>query len=331
MDKPEEYLKQLLENYTSIVYFDGHKKNLMLHCPNCEFNRKKETGHLGILLSDLRFNCFKCEFSGFITKLFDELEIPKKEYIDLIKNWNYENNTKLNYKSKKLKTGNVKKQTHYNKEKIDYLKNRLFIDKDNISKIPNLILDFKRFIKFNKNLKLNITDKKIEFLNKNYVGFLCNRNSQIIFRKIVNNEKYRKYEKVILTDEKLLFNDFYGFNNQKGSDIIVMGEGPFDILRSYNYKGLNDLKKDSLYWVASLGKKSMKNVVYSVLDYCCIPRINLVLLLDEDVDINSDLLFYINKMVEVKSLTLYYNKLDKDFGSEQIQPYKILYKTKKKY
>jgi len=330
MEKPEENLKQLLENYTNIVYFDGYKKNIMIHCPNCEFNRKKETGHLGILLSDLRFNCFKCEFSGFITKLFDELDIPKKEYINLIKNWNYENDIKLNYKSKKLKTGNIKKQTHFYKKKVDYLKNRLFINEDKILEIPNLILDFKKFIKFNRNLKLNITDKKIEFLNKNYVGFLCNRNSQVIFRKIVDNEKYRKYEKVILTEEKMLFNDFYGFNNQRESDIIVMAEGPFDILRSYNCKGLNELKNNSLCWVAALGKKPMKNVIYSSLDYYCIPRINLVLLLDEDVGINSKLLFYIYRMVEVKSLTLYYNKLDKDFGSEKIQPYKILYKTKKK-
>jgi hypothetical protein len=324
--KPE-FLEFLLSK-TGVSYFNSAKTEIITKCPRCEKGDDDLShGHLYISTDTPVFNCFKCGYKGIVTKLIKGLNGEPKEYI-IVEDFTYKDKTyKLSYFTdieytcpKYDDTKNEINEEIVNKKK-EYLYSRLGEDAD-LSKIPGLILSIKSFLKENNLTGEGESGGKfgLDMIEKKFVGFLTTRGRRIILRNCDTSDPNRHYSFTLNRDKKF-FNDFYGI---KSCDIvpemntIVLCEGVFDLLVSYNSDVFNELRCESCYWASCLGKSNYLKTLLSVLNYCKIPKANVVILSDKDVVIE----FY-KKFVEsplVNSVKIYWNKKGKDFGELPIEP-----------
>jgi len=163
-------------------------------------------------------------------------------------------------------------------------------------------------------------NNRIDILDRDYIGFISNRGSKIFMRNIYDNENDKDYK--INLSENDFFKDFYGIRtgNLEQMNTLVFAEGVFDILYGYRNKNLNNIRKNSYYWIANMGNR-YDSVILSALDFCKICRANVIILSDKDVDLNSYKKLYFNP--QIINLNIYYNKCGKDFGEGTINPIKI--------
>lgn len=313
------------------AFFNSNNTELVIFCPMCErdrFFKNNKKGHLYIATNAPVFNCFKCGFKGVIPKLLNILEIDSKKYIsdaDLdisinkrIQNSEIEYNNFSNYYTPKLELEKFE-------DKMKYLTNR-FSEYVDLNKIDNIVFDIKEFIHIN-NIEINkSTENIIDFLQSNFVGFLSIRRSLMICRNIDIKSQFRYYNLHI--GKKSHFKDFYGIINsdkKKGSSIntIVLSEGVFDIIQSYNNPYFEELRNDSCLWAAALTCK-YNILIQSVLDYSKITKSNIIILSDSEIPMSD--YKYLCRYPTVESLVLYYNKKGKDFGELNVDPTKLILK-----
>ena len=313
-----------------IAKFDGSKKELIIKCPFCQVNDDRKHGKLYISTDDdsLIYNCYLCEKSGLLINLLKDIGLDPKIYI-----FDYEErikNIRSYVKKRKKSTTVLKKEIvkyHLENnevkdkfiEKKNYIKGRMGFAVD-LNTIPNMIFSIKDFLSANTINLNSITNEMLEFLEHNFVGFLLNLGTKIVFRNIDSNSSFRYYNMVLQnTDDNV--KDFYGFETgfiDENMNNIILCEGIFDLLVSYYSKSVDTVYNKVCYAAAILGK-SYYNSVEPVLDYCGLSMANIIVLSDSDVEIKKyGYLYYKNPMVN--SLRVLKNKVGKDFGKLPIFP-----------
>ena len=321
---------EILKNKLGIVKIASGSSEINTRCPfpNCDIDRKSnDHGHLYISLdvtSGPTFYCQRCNESGFILKLLRKLNIDPKEVLNLesetFKNSNYK---KINT-SGQINVSNIENLKVEESDfdlfayKVNYLKTRLGSDYD-IENIPRLVLNIRKFIEENK-INLSMEDSnKLDFFNQYFVGFVTNRGTMLVLRNITDSEY--KHAKILLTNDKYLFKDFYGIKTgfiKQDTNKIVICEGIFDLLVAIKSEALLDIKNNSCFWASSLGAH-YKALIPSVLDHLKIPLCDVIILSDIDKEPEDIVYDKLREFPMINNIEYLYNGNKKDFGSGDIK------------
>lgn len=326
----KEHFIDFLKDRMGLAYFNGPRTEIVVQCPKCEKNESRKHGHLYISCTEPVFNCFKCEYRGIVHRLITELGGDPKDFLDI---------EISSYTKTRSYTEDLFSETHrsdYKKEEVvdddatifkkKYLLNRLGdIDLD---RIPGIIYHVKDFLNKNKLEVSEYVADKLDVLDEKYVGFLTTKGTKIVFRNCDVKDEDRFYVYSIIQQKKF-FPDFYGIKNNaisENTNTIVLCEGVFDLLVAMTDDYFKELKENSCYWAAVLGKSNYYRVVISVLDYCKLPKANVVILSDKDLRESN--YTALHNLPFVKDLKVYWNKYGKDFGERPIYP--IIYQCSRR-
>jgi len=316
-----EYLKDKLSDNIKIT-----SKNIICMCPFCEYGKNKDHYHMYISLDLPIFHCFhaSCEETGTIKKFLTKIEGHdiSGSFID----------------KSKLKELSKKKQVFEDKEKkqlklsLPFLNKSQFIDKDfyikkrfkfagiNNSNVKGLIYDIKSFIEMNKIEVDNSLFRILDYLQSNFVGFLTENESTIIFRNI-DHTQHMSFYKLKLQETNFL--DYYKLKGHSPkSNQIVLAEGVFDIFTENLFDSINIKEKVRLY--ATALSANFLALIKSIVFYEQIFQPEVIILSDRDVTKQYyKKLKYYNKHI-IKKLTIYYNKNGKDFNCTPVNPLKVV-------
>ncbi len=302
-------------------------KNIVCRCPFCETNKRKNHFHLWIDLRSPIWNCFHAGCpgkSGTINKLLKKIDGKdnSEKYIDKdkIKEYFKEKNEffKSSYKPQNIITPDINENEFKLKE--FYIRSRLKFYNFNLNIIKGLIFDVDKFIKINS-IDLDETSIKLKnYLQTNFVGFLTENNSTVIFRNIDSKSTFKHF-KLSLQENKFL--DYYKISSNKNNEkTIVLGEGVFDILSEYIFDYLN-LKYDVRLYASALSAK-YGELIKSIIFHEQIFNPNVIIISDSDVKLNyykilkNEVKFCIDKLI------IFYNKNGKDFNVTPVFPEKFI-------
>lgn len=321
----ENFLDYLKENLGEPIKVNN--SNIICRCPWCEMNKDKKHYHLWISLEAPIFRCFfaGCQSSGSLKKLFKKISgnDSSDKYVD-------KNKIKENVKKKIFSSENIDSNNKNNivlselkedqfKLKTLYMKKRLGFSDISLSRIKGLIFDVDSFIRDN-NIELEYKHLQLkDYLHSNFVGFLTEHKSVVIFRNIDPQSSFRHFKLKIGNTH---FLDYYKINGNRDSNNIILSEGTFDIILEH----INDtigLKSNVLLYSAALST-SYDSLIKSIVFDTQVFRPNVIILSDRDVNLN----FYkklknFNSHI-INSLVVYYNKIGKDFGNLSVIPERIV-------
>lgn len=318
-----EKLKDDINKINGLCYFGN--TDLITLCPKCErdrYNTSRNHGHLYISKTEPIFRCFRCDYKGIIPFILNEYKLNLEDYFDsdLLKmNWSKTSVDKFQNKeinSDIIIRDNTAKDEDYNKDnKIKYLSSRIYkfeeIDKSDI------IFDIKSFLEYN-NIQHQIKDNLLQYINSNFIGFLCTRKSTLVCRNIDPESKFRYYN---VNLKRIFFKDFYSKELNKNSNNILLCEGIFDLLNIINNDKLQSFLNNFRIISSALNNNYVHSLI-STLDYVKIPYANNVIVFsDKDVIEEYYMNLYFNN--SFNNLTLYYNELEKDFSSKNISLIKV--------
>jgi len=291
-------------------------KNIITSCPWCEYNTKKDHYHFYIALDAPIFHCFHagCNKSGIISKLFEKISgnDTSEKYVDkneisklpqtVIKV------SKYNHNQIELKFPEINEDKF--KLKSLYLKKRLRFNQMNLNNIKGLIFDVNSFFDIN-NIPIDPKLFKIkEYLHSNFIGFTTEHNSIIVFRNIDIESSFRHYKFNIYNP---VFTDYYKvFGPDYNSNIVILGEGIFDVVLEHIFDSINLRDKVKLYaaGLSTFYDSLCKSVVF----YENIFRLNVHVISDNGISLDyyKKLKRFNNHIID--SLTVYYNRRGKDFA-----------------
>ncbi len=315
-----DYLKDNLGDHIKVS-----NKNIITPCPFCEYGQDKDHYHLYISLEAPIFHCFHggCEVGGVLSKFMKKIagHDISDTFINKEKVKEYE----------KLKTvftdNSVKIQdivlppinTGMFPMKEFYIQKRLKFSNIRTDTIKGLIYDIHEFININKIPVDESLFKLRDYLHNNFVGFLTDHNSTVMFRNIDHSHTMGFYK---LKIQYLNFLDYYRLSGSNPtSSKIVLAEGIFDIFTEYIYDFVN-IKKDVKLYASVLSSK-YSSLIQSIVYYEQIFRPDVVILSDRGIKIDYyKKLKYYNQHI-INSLTVYYNTSGKDFNSTPVTPESI--------
>lgn len=336
-----EFKKHLIDRLMNRDIFTRRVSDVEIQtrCPWCGDSRKDtHTGHLYIKINvndnlPIVYNCFKCPASGILR--YDDLEllgIGGEEYKFALSQLNQNKN--LIYSTKpEEKVFNFKLPNPNNLNKIRYVENRLGYNfsLDDLSDIK-MITSLKEFLILND---INYVTCKPEFakmLEKQYIGFLSNNNSHILFRDITNSSKISWYKYKVLkesSDQKAFYSIPAEADLYTDEDITInLSEGVVDCLSiAYNL----NYKRENTFNIAVCGK-FYNNMIKKLLGMGLVGD-NIIINIFSDNDHTEDTSIegYSYKLSKykplVKEINVYYNLLSKDCGvtkeNIKLQKYKI--------
>lgn len=329
----EEFVELLKRK---LKYIKENARNIIVPCPWCESENEiggnKRRGHYHLYISKEVpvFHCFKagCSVGGHVSRLISKLktDFRLEDFVDLeeVQKQKQKHVFKKNLCifSQRFKIPEIKINSK-NCRKLNYLKKRLgmSMDDEELVKLKGLILNIEEF-RINNNLSFPpIYGKMAEYIENNFLGFISDKHQMIILRNIKDDSL--KYIKLPLQTDYFGLLDYYSLVQNIDSDIIIMSEGIFDIYGEFIFNTTN-LREKAFIYAAGLSF-SYFNLLCSILfDFPHKIRPNLIILSDSDVGINKYLIFKKKYNFLMKSLTIYYNKAGKDFGSFPIIPEKII-------
>ena len=297
-------------------------KNIITQCPYCEYGQEKDHYHLYIGLDAPIFHCFHggCEIGGILSKLMRKIVghdisdtfIDKekvKEY-EKLKNVFVEKDEKL--KGIKLPPLNSSSFT----AKEFYLQKRLKFFNIDSKNIKGLIYDIHEFININ-NIPVDESLFRLrDYLHNNFIGFLTEHNTSVMFRNIDDGHTMRFYKLKIQSSN---FLDFYRLpGSNPNSSKIVLAEGIFDIFTANIYDHLN-IKNDIKLYASVLSSKYL-GLIQSIVYHEQIFRPDVIILSDKGIEIEYyKKLKFFNQHI-INTLSIYYNKTGKDFNETPVTP-----------
>lgn len=312
-----------LEEALDDVKISGNE--IIIPCPWCELDKKREHYHMYISLDAPVFHCFMvdCHKSGFIDKLIKYLagsdKKKTKDFINEEKLEEIKNDKPLLRHSSidsKIKLPEISVSKY--KLKDLYMKQRLGYNDVDYSKL-DIVFSIREFVEMNNiKLKSNI-QRMLDYLDYNFVGFLTKMGSKLICKNIDRKANIKTFKMNIFKTEIVDYCEIRGYNDF--SKTIVIGEGIFDILSEYTFDNLNIRHNIRLY--ASTNGASYKSVIKSIGFIEQKFKLDLVILSDNDVKIKyyerlkKDVSHIINKF------DVYYNKRGEDFGDIPVIPIKV--------
>ena len=297
----------------SSIYIKENSKNFICSCPYCGDHRvKSKKGHFYVSKDDNIpvCHCWLCLASPTIKKLLVDLTgSERKDLIVPVNNKNYVKKSK----SKKIeyKIPDLEDLSFSNKSL--YMKRRTFGRLD-ITKIPNLIFDIKKFFELNRlDISKFLTSWEQEYLQNTMVGFLSKRNTILYCRAISNNVK-TKFKKIVLQEDSVYPGlDYYCIDNyNQNSNLIVLSEGNFDILGCYSLDTL-DLKSKCRAYCAGCTFSYEQLLKSASVDFS-LYRPDVLILSDADKQKCHYKKFIENVRDITNSIEIYYNSCGKDFG-----------------
>ena len=158
--------------------------------------------------------------------------------------------------------------------------------------------------------------KMIDYLHNNFVGFVTERNSIVIFRNVDDSHSMKHYK---LHIQNTNFLDYYKLpGNKRLSNKIVLAEGIFDIYTEHIFDFLNIKDEVSLY--ASVHSSKYLALIKSIIFNEQIFQPDVVILSDNNIpeDEYKKLKKYNPHLFN--TLTVYYNKYGKDFNETPVIP-----------
>ena len=320
----QDSFKQFLEDNLGCVKITS--KNFIVPCPWCEYPKDKNHYHMYISTEAPIFHCFhaSCEQRGNLRKLLRKIQGHdiSDTFVD----------------KKSLDAARKKKQVFEDKEleqyelilpKIDpdkylikdlYLKKRLKFSNVFTILVKGLIYDVNKFIDINQ---IPVGEKLFrirDFLHSNFIGFLTEHDSTVIMRNTNDNDDFRFYKMKI---QESNFLDYYKLKgNSFDSNIIVLAEGIFDIFGEHIFDTIGIKDKVKLY--ASALSSNFTALVKSIVFHEQIFRPDVVILSDRGIPkYKYEQLKKYNSHI-INSLTVYYNKVGKDFGNTAVIPMKFI-------
>lgn len=317
-----EKLVKELRSKNKKVLLPSSGTELRTRCPYCGDSRKNSTSaHMYVsLLPPFMFHCFRCETSGVLnSKVLNDFDLndPTLQLDILESNKNYR--TKAGRKTRV--SSNIKNNIcDYSAAKrgIEYLNARFggkytFKDIEYLKNTYKVILDPLTFLKEN-NVK---TDKLIFNFNES-IGFISQDKTYAIFRNISKQPSKMRYINVPLlgidsVSKMYILGNKINVLNEKSHFILT--EGIFDIIGVYEQFYKNNTNNEENYiFVASCGKSYRSSIDTLIrlgfLDF------DVTIYSDNDVDLTfyKDLK-YNSSYLKTQNITIYYNKLSKDFGN----------------
>ena len=301
-------------------------KNIVVPCPWCEYKQNKDHYHLYIGLDIPIFHCFHagCGQSGVMPKLLKRLEghdisnvfIDKKILKEATKRREiFVDKKKTQFQ---VKLPPISKTAFMLKEM--YIRKRLKFANIPSTMIKGLIYDVNQFIDINKIPVDESLFRTREYLHSNFVGFLTENNSTVIFRNINHTHSMKFYK---LKIQQTNFLDYYKLpgNNPK-SNKIILSEGIFDIFTEHIFDSIN-MKNEVKLYASALSSKYL-SLIHSIIFNEQIFQPEVIILSDRGVgrDYYKKMKFF-NKHI-INKLTVYYNKTAKDFNDTPVVPIKFI-------
>lgn len=316
-----DYLKRKLGNHVKVT-----SKNIIIPCPWCEYNQDKDHYHMYISIDTPIFHCFHagCEKSGILGKLIKILEghdiseqfVDREKLRDVTKKRELFINKEV--KQFKFKLPEINPSKFMLKDM--YIKQRLKFANISTTTVRGLIYDFDEFLNMN-NLPVNSSLFRLkEYLQANFVGFLTENHTTVLFRNIDHSHSMKFYKHKIQQDNFLDYYKLPGYN--KGSNKIVLAEGIFDIFTEYLFDSIN-MKHDVKLYASVLSSKYL-SLIQSIIFHEQIFKPEVIILSDQGVPLN-----YYKKIKKYNShiidkMTIYYNKGGKDFNNTPVIPTKFV-------
>jgi len=302
-------------------------KNIICRCPWCEMGMDEDHYHLWISKHAPIFNCFHCgetsPAKGPITKLIAKItgQDSFDKYVDKTKIEEMRK-TAVSVENKVIEKQPLK-YPEFNENifpyKTEYLKNRLKYADIELSTLPGVVFDISMFCHINNIVLDSVVSANLTHFQNNFVGFITENHTTLILRNIDPKSEFRYY-KFKFGESRFL--DYYKLSGVKPeSTHIVLGEGIFDIYSDYifNLTGL----KDSVAFYASANSNKYMSVINSILYHEQIFRPNIHILSDKGIELDfyKRVAYYLRYCLE--SMTVYYNKLGKDFNDTPCEVEKI--------
>ena len=174
--------------------------NIITKCPWCELNKKdKNHYHLYISLEAPIFRCWHadCNQKGILSKLTKALDGKDRidEYVDKEKIKASKNKIKIeSYKFEEQKIFIPELNVSQFPNKEFYLKQRFKFANVDLKNVKGLIFDVNQFIEKNK----IFNDEKLlrlkDFLHANFLGFVSEHNSIVMFRNIDPKSSFKHFK-----------------------------------------------------------------------------------------------------------------------------------------
>lgn len=320
-----EFVK-MLQKTLPIAKLDSAEKEISVRCPYCGDSRKHSNkGHMNITTyAPYMYRCVKCETCGYVNdKFLHDIGCYDNDVLITVLAGNKE--YKKQHKSTDTKKSFDKKiilpkvDSEQSKKCIDYFNSRYNsnYDLDTIVDKFKAVVDIDAFVDEN-NLNINSG----YFNLRESIGFLSTDKTYIIFRDISGQQQIR-YFNLCLVGDDMIRNKRYNINVpvdiMKDKITLIMTEGIFDIIGVYNKYYSNDNQYDKIF-CATCGK----SYTSAIMSFIKKGFLNLDIIIYSDADV--DYKWYIdkvknaNEILKNQKITIYYNKLDKDYG---IDPNKI--------
>lgn len=309
------FIKEVLGDPINIT-----SKNIICRCPWCEYGKEKDHYHLYISLEAPIFHCFhaNCEEGGFIGKFLTKLDgyDSSDKYIDKERIKKFK---KVNLESNKIKDLNIilpKLNINKFSYKSLFLKKRLGFPQIDLESVKGLIFDVNEFLKINDIAITSTLFRIKDFLHSNFIGFLTEHSSMVIFRNMDSKSSFKFFK---LPIEYTPFLDYYKLRgNNPNSNKVVLGEGVFDIFSEQLNNILNI--KNSVNFYASVLSSKFLALIKSIVFYEQIFRPEIVILSDRGVDLDYyKKMKYYNKHI-IDKMTVFYNTTGKDFNDYPVSP-----------
>jgi len=248
---------------SSNVYTEANNE-IIIHCPYCDDALRKNAnrhGHLYISVHTPVFHCFRCETSGFLGNLLNDLGFDDFEAIK-------ELNSKFNisiFKKKQLDTV-VKKDFN------DYI-----LQKNKNFKIGNLC-EFEKFEKYMYLRLGNFCDYtkyliSPEIINQKLCAAIYNLAGNFVTARIINSVNNFRYIRNKNINEYYYFQEF-NFDVKKD---IIISEGIFDILSLYRF---SLFPKEQGFYLSILGKNYPRAITWLIENHLMIGEFNIHLIFD---------------------------------------------------
>jgi hypothetical protein len=316
----QDSFKKYLED--NLGEFKLTSKNIITKCPWCEFGQDKDHYHLYISLEAPIFHCFHggCEKGGVLSKFLRKVAGHDNSDTFVDKNKAKEIKVQKVFKEKsepriilpKIRNGQFP-------QKELYLRKRLKFANIPMTRIRGLIYDVHEFINVNKIPVDETLFKLRDYLHNNFVGFLTENNSKVMFRNIDHSHSMKFFK---LNVSWTTFLDYYKLaGNSPNSTKIVLAEGIFDIFSEHIFDNLK-IKDEVKLYASALSSKFLA-LIQSIIFYEQIFRPDIIILSDRGVDKNYyTKMKYFNKHI-INSINIYYNKMGKDFNDTPVIPVRV--------
>ena len=332
-----EALKQyLIQNNRAKIVSGG--REILKRCHICGDSRDPSDAHMYIGLKNgaIVYNCFKCPAHGVLK--YDDLELLGVEDVSFKQDMQSLNKSADKFSSYDYQVKDLffeyKIPEVNGIKKIVYIEDRLGIQLSNDDiKNTKIITSLKDFLLLNDINYVTCKPNFAKLLDRDYVGFLNNNNSYILFRDITNSNKISWF-KYPITNESKGQRNFYSISSEidlytKDKITINLSEGIMDCLSIAH--NIYENKLDNSLNIAICGKFYVNVIKYLIGMGFVGNNICMNIYSDNDHTYDTSIEYY-KKVFKRFSflfgeLNVYYNMLSKDCGVPKnnilLQKYKI--------